>query len=533
MSVKKICSLALVLVVLSLSVLPACAKVGTPKLDYGVNSKSQVITAVYKAYGTPKTGLWLTKVRCKNTGEGPMYDLKVSYKIPEYIDWISNNPYPKVIPGETIVDCFYPSFPASISKLSSKTPSNLMLKITYNDAAGKSYEESSTVSIELLSKNDFISTSMKPNECLDWRDFNSNVPLLAAFVTPQDQPLRDFADLANKLAGGIGAASSDQNALTVIEACFQTMHNYGITYKHPTADLWAFEVLTQHIQYPRDTIRENSGTCVDLAILLAAMAECLGLRPYLFVLPGHAIPVIGLPGGNLIPVESTLVGELGQQYSFQQAVQIAQDEVNEAIQKGQYYLVDVKQMREMGVGNPELPELPADILNTWLRTPAQPKTPLPTQTPPQPPGPTPQGLPTYTDSGGRFSIAYPPGWIFQVLQSGGNQVQWTSPDGAATILVAVNLFTGTATSIYDQYAIYLKQYYPDFQTISIQDAKVGQYPAVLALTRATVNGMLYNGAAVAVASANNGFILECACPNLSWDAYNPTFTHVLNSFMIR
>ncbi|MAG56224.1 MAG: hypothetical protein CMJ83_08040 [Planctomycetes bacterium] len=71
------------------------------------------------------------------------------------------------------------------------------------------------------------------------------------------------------------------------------------TYQHPPAltdNSVSFEpARVQNVKFPRDVIRDRSGTCIDLAILYASMANAIGLEAYLCVVPGPCFPVIKMP----------------------------------------------------------------------------------------------------------------------------------------------------------------------------------------------------------------------------------------------
>jgi hypothetical protein len=460
-------------------------------------------------------------------------NLKLSYKIADYIDWISTNPYPKLVPGESIVDCWYPSFPPSIAQLTTRTNSNLQLKIQYQDASGKAYEEDRTKSFVLLGRNEFVSTNMEPEECKDWNDFNSNAGLLAAFVTPEDAPLRVFADIANKVAGGIPSSDSDEHALKVISACFSTMRDYGITYVTPTGNIWGDEVLVQHIQYPRDTIEENSGTCVDLSILLDAMCEKLGLKTFLFLLPGHCIPIIELPiGKTILPVESTVVGE---NVSFEDAVSKAQDEVTNAVKTGKFYLIDVAAMRGLGILNPELPDR-SDLvnrINDWAaevnpQADAGTTIEAPTQT---------EWL-TYREPSGLFTIAYPQGWNVQQTQSGILEFADQTTGGGSEIIIVTDptKCQGGSQGLWTYAEQTLRGYYADLQLGQRQQATVGGYSAVVYAVAATdpSTNQKFVATEICIASPNGqrGLWFRFLAPSQLSSQYRDKFNYMINSISI-
>ena len=66
-------------------------------------------------------------------------------------------------------------------------------------------------------------------------------------------------------------------------------------------------MFAQDIKYPRDVLRAKSGTCIDLAILYATLAESVGMHAYLMLVPGHCFSVVNV-SGQMIAVENTGLG---------------------------------------------------------------------------------------------------------------------------------------------------------------------------------------------------------------------------------
>ncbi|PIP23335.1 MAG: cysteine protease, partial [Candidatus Nealsonbacteria bacterium CG23_combo_of_CG06-09_8_20_14_all_38_19] len=169
-----------------------------PKLEYKILTPEYIMSSVYKVYGNEKLGFWVGKIILTNTGKAPAYDVKLTYKIEGCTDW-SEAPqaYPVINPGSTIVDLYYPILSNEITKLSASTPSNLKIKITYAERPeGKTKEIDESKSINILGGHDFIFSSIPPEESVgNFYDIFSNYPLLAAWVTPTDPPLRGFSDL--------------------------------------------------------------------------------------------------------------------------------------------------------------------------------------------------------------------------------------------------------------------------------------------------------------------------------------------------
>ena len=90
---------------------------------------------------------------------------------------------------------------------------------------------------------------------------------------------------------------------------YEILRANDFTYQHPPAlsdKQLSFDIQrVQNVKFPRDVIRDRSGTCIDLAILYASMVNAVGLEPHLALIPGHCFPVVRLPGGQLVAVEAT------------------------------------------------------------------------------------------------------------------------------------------------------------------------------------------------------------------------------------
>ena len=203
------------------------------------------------------------------------------------------------------------------------------------------------------------------------------------------------------------------------------------------------------MKFPRDVIRDRSGTCIELAALYCSMAQAVGLESYMILVPGHAFPVIQLPSGNYLPVESTGVGG-GKRYgtaSFEQVVEAATKTYQENARQGTLIEVDIQRAWARGISNPELEAVPADILNRWKTvlsftispdrgnvavnqsSPVQPTGPVQPTAPVQPNGPVQptnpvQPTPTSPQQTGSFAGS----WSGSVKQPmfDGSTLTWTA-----------------------------------------------------------------------------------------------------------
>lgn len=350
--------------------LPMTPAAGSPDLEVTVNAKPRIMSAVYKIYGnTDFAGgrFWAAKTVFKNNGKGDVKNLRVSYKLGDYTSWSTPVSYPLLPPGGAIVDCYYPVLQSKIAELTMATPQDLECKYSFVDDKGQTVEETAVQRLEVLGRSQMVFSDIpredqRAGEFIDW---HANDPLWAVFVTRMDGPVREFAGLASRRSGGVAAAGSDEEAIRFCKALYDLEAGNGISYQTPAGDDARVDAnLVQEVKYPRDVLRDKSGTCVDLAILFASVCESVGLKVALISITGHVYPVIYLPkSGRPYAIETTAVGgaAVGGAYAFSVAEAIGAKRLSE-LRPGQYSWVDVEEWRQNGVIGPELSPLPAGVV---------------------------------------------------------------------------------------------------------------------------------------------------------------------------
>jgi hypothetical protein len=337
-------------------------------------AKDRLMASTYKVYGfgSEFAAHWVAKTVWKNVGTNAVRNLRVRYRVEKYADWSPWDKYPEVVPGQTVVSVYYPVFDASIAKVRSNTPADLRIEWRWEDAQGKIHEDDGAKRLILLGVNEFVFSNLGASESFGtWAEAFNNAPLLAAWVSRNDPVVKQFAAMANRMAGGVGATTNDESAVRVLQACYDLLRGNDFTYQHPPSladKQLSFDVkAVQNVKFPRDVIRDRSGTCIDLAILYASMANALGLDPYLALIPGHCFPFVKLPSGAAFSVEATGIGG-GLRYGsadFDRAQQIGNKELADARADGRIFEVEVRDNWTKGVSNPELEDFPADILQRW------------------------------------------------------------------------------------------------------------------------------------------------------------------------
>ncbi len=360
--------------------LPEKPATGSCDLRLSMKCKPRIMAATYKLYGKPQSfeeSMWVAKTLFRNIGECNIRNLKVSYKLGEYSDWSAPKSYSLIVPGGYVVDLYYPVISSKVTELMTRSPVDLKVNYTYEDGKGNSYSDVTAEIIEILGINQIEFSNLTVEEKTGaWADNFSNVPLLAAWVTHLDSPVKALAGMVSQLAGGVPTALDRESAIKFCRALYDLEVTNGVAYQTPSGFLLQYSS-GQDIKYPRDILRDKSGTCVDLAILYASVCEAVGLETLLVVVPGHSFPAVILPGGEILPVESTAISGPKGAAPFDKAVEIGLKQLSQ-LRVGMYYMVDVEAMRKQGVVSPELPKLEADILKRWgWRFPRRRVTSLP------------------------------------------------------------------------------------------------------------------------------------------------------------
>lgn len=342
---------------------------GSPDLGLDLKCKPRIMSAAYKVYGHRELGngaYWLARLALRNQGRGSVRDLQISYRLGEYSDWSEPSQYATIRPGGVVCDLYYPIFAAKITELRTQTPVDLQVRLTYKDEAGRTYSESMSKRVSILGVNQFETSNILPEESTGtWADLFSNAPLLAIFATRLDDPVKAFAGLASQEAGGAGASLDDDQALKFCKALYDLEVFNGISYQTPSGFLTEYAT-GQDLKFPRDVLRDKAGTCVDLALLYASACEAVGLKSRIMLIPGHAYPVIELPSGDWIPVETTKVrgAAVGDSGTFAEAVKTGQKSFPRDL-KGPHFLIPLEEAWNEGISNPELPRLETDVLQRW------------------------------------------------------------------------------------------------------------------------------------------------------------------------
>jgi hypothetical protein len=140
----------------------------------------------------------------------------------------------------------------------------------------------------------------------EWQDGDvKEWRLLPSFVLPRDPAVARIVDSAHAIlcaladdptAGFDGYQSVDENGadLEAKYGCvdrqvraiwYAVLNQHALTYINPPP---SYGSSTQRLRTPSQMLEERRGTCIDLALLMAACLEYVGFWPVLFLLRGHA-----------------------------------------------------------------------------------------------------------------------------------------------------------------------------------------------------------------------------------------------------
>jgi|CXWL01.1.fsa_nt_gi hypothetical protein len=375
--------------------LPAPSPGGRPRLVLGsFDVNERLMGAVYKAYADRQRQKrqWTAKAVFTNQGTAALEGLRVRFRAVGYSEWSPFDRHVEVAPGQTIVASFYPQLDAKVAALRSPTAATIEVEWTYRDARGQDATEGESKPVQILGGNQFVlkrTTGLAGGGAKETANLLENGDLLTAWITPEDPVVREFSTWATRRAAGApaGQTSDDSADLRILRAIWELWIDNDFTYQSPGtfvqttgrvpdgAFLKSYdETQIQTIRFPRDTIKDRSGTCLETTVLFASMAKAAGLREAGIALTSdHAFPFFIGTSGRTYAVESTMIGGgrggVNRAASFDDALTRGMRMLR-LVQDGEYpggpgILVGMSQGRSMGVFPPELAAHPAGTLEAW------------------------------------------------------------------------------------------------------------------------------------------------------------------------
>ena len=323
-----------------------------------LDCKPQLMSSLAKLYGNDQfDAFWAARSVFRNSGNATLTNYRVRFRVDGFSGWSSWKKSAMVYPGQTVVDAFYPVL--DLEKLAGMTgsrPALVHCEYEYK-VNGETKKETDAARLQLTSRNEVVYSSRPDGQNLDWYEQNDLAEyILAAFATSQDPAMQQLAGAVSGMAGGVAASNDNEQAIQFLEAFWDYLVLNKVAYHTPPG--WSINgYFGQHVKYGRDVIRNRAGTCIDLSILWASVAKSVGLKAHIALVWGHAYPVIELPQGELLPIESTMLGK----HSFQEAVNVGFDNLASP-QGGLLILADIQSLEAAGVRSLDLPKLDDNFL---------------------------------------------------------------------------------------------------------------------------------------------------------------------------
>ncbi len=412
--------------------------------------KSALMTLGYKVYGNPRVEFgrhYLSKVVFKNTGEHPVTDFSISYKIDDQIPWTDPEELHEIPGGFTVVKLFYPKLPPTVTKIRNATNATFRFKIAWKEE-GRPHEESFARDVMLRGINELIGGDMPAAEYRSWFDSESAFPFAVCMVTPNDPVVNLYSSEITRLAGGTtaGIKGGAEEAVRLCRIIYDYMLATGLRYTGDQGVPAEFDNISTYVQtvrMPRDVIQNDQGLCIELAILWSSVLEHLGLDSTMIFIPGHVFVIayserLNIPFEGGMPIECTAVTpravedvlvafkirekETGEPVSFDESVAMARREWAGAQRDGKFIKVPVKALQLAGYVAPEMADVDLDKLRETLRKrlPERLQNDYEHNPPPDPPPeplPPPNGLATWRHPQGLATVSVPADFI-SLMQPG-------------------------------------------------------------------------------------------------------------------
>lgn len=296
-----------------------------PPMEIDIIEMQDIFSNTYKIYENEGIG----KVRLTNNTREEIVALKLAFTIKEYMDFPTEIEIKSLPPKQSVEIALKAVFNNRILEVTEDTPVQTELKATYfENQKQRAFSRNNTV--QLYEKHRMM-----------W----INKDRVATFVTSKDPVVLEFTRSVVTQYADIGSP------LVYAAAIYDYLGFTGMTYlQHPNNPYQIVEGKTNfvdYVQYPRETLKRNSGVCTDLVVFYAAALEGLGIRTLLLGTPDHIFIMFAVgqvadlgdstmngmfaihEGTVWVPVELTLVGS-----TFMKAWETGSKEYYEWKEKG-------------------------------------------------------------------------------------------------------------------------------------------------------------------------------------------------------
>jgi DNA-binding beta-propeller fold protein YncE len=275
-----------------------------PPLEIEIIEMSDIFSNTYKIYENEGIG----KVRLTNNTRNEILAMKLAFNIKEYMDFPTEVEVKSIPPKQSTELTLKAVFNNRILEVTEDTPVQTELKASYfENQKQRTFSRNNTVNLYEKHRMMWI-----------------NKDRVATFVTSKDPVVLEFTRSVVTQYADIGSP------LVYAAAIYDYLGLTGMTYlQHPNNPYQIVEGKTNfvdYVQYPRETLKRNSGVCTDLVVFFVAALEGLGVRTMLLGTPDHLFMMFAVgkvsdlgdstmngmfaihDGTVWVPVELTLVG---------------------------------------------------------------------------------------------------------------------------------------------------------------------------------------------------------------------------------
>lgn len=236
-----------------------------PPLEIDIIEMQDIFSNTYKIYENEGIG----KVRLTNNTRDEIVSLKLAFNVKEYMDFPTEIEVKNFPPRQSRDITLKAVFNNRILDVTEDTPVQTELKATYfENQKQRSFSKNNTLNLYEKHRMMWI-----------------NKDRVATFVTSKDPVILEFT------RGVVTQYADIGSPLVYAAAIYDYLGYMGMTYlQHPNNPYQIVEGKTNFVdfvQYPRETLKRNSGVCTDLVVLFAATIEGLGIRTKILGTPDH------------------------------------------------------------------------------------------------------------------------------------------------------------------------------------------------------------------------------------------------------
>ena len=254
----------------------------------------------------------LRDLRLLNLGAAPIEDIVVR---------IEADP-PVFEPMQWRIDRIAAGGEAHIAQRDLKLNAGLLLQLTEAVRATVSLHAQAEWEAECSAHRDFPVELLARNE---WGGAAAMPELLAAFILPNDPAVGRLVKAASDVLRRSGRpdgiegyqSKSRTRVHELASAIWSAVSGLRLTYAEPPA---SFELQGQKIRTPSHVVDGGLATCLDTALLFAAIAEQAGLYPVIVITKGHAFAGVWLQPQDFASLLVHEAGSLRKRVALQELV---------------------------------------------------------------------------------------------------------------------------------------------------------------------------------------------------------------------